>query len=130
MGGRGASSGISKRGHLYGTDYKTVYSESNIKFVVKNRKDAESLMETKTPNRVYVEINNENDIKSIYYMGKNLMRSKTIDTQHMHKEMIPHTHHGYFHNERDGEKGATKLDEKEKKLLEKVTRIWKNKVNK
>ena len=33
MGGRGARSGVSLKGHKYGTDYKTVLKVGNIKFV-------------------------------------------------------------------------------------------------
>ena len=33
MGGRGASSGISNKGHKYGTEYHTVLRDENIKFV-------------------------------------------------------------------------------------------------
>lgn len=36
MGGRGASSGRSKKGKLYGTEYKTVHEVGNIKFVTQN----------------------------------------------------------------------------------------------
>lgn len=33
MGGRGASSGISKRGDKYGTEYRTLFEDGNIKFI-------------------------------------------------------------------------------------------------
>ena len=38
MGGRGASSGISKAGKVYGTEYNTIYQVENIKFIVQNEK--------------------------------------------------------------------------------------------
>ncbi len=40
--------------------------------------------------------------------------------------MKPHTHHGYEHNENDGKKGAANLTTKEKKMVEKVKKIWYN----
>lgn len=36
MGGRGASSGMSDKGKTYGTEYKTLHSDGNIKFVQYN----------------------------------------------------------------------------------------------
>lgn len=38
--------------------------------------------------------------------------------------MAPHVHHGYFHNERDGKKGATKLNVEEKKMVERARKVW------
>ena len=57
MGGRGANSGMSDKDHKYGTDYKSLLKVGNIKSLTKNRVDAEPLMETMTPNRVYVMVN-------------------------------------------------------------------------
>ena len=39
---------------------------------------------------------------------------------------IPHTHHGYLHNENDGAKGAANLTPKEKRMVESVTDKWYN----
>ena len=36
MGGRGASSGISRSGNKYGTEYSTLYQSGNIKFIKQN----------------------------------------------------------------------------------------------
>lgn len=38
----------------------------------------------------------------------------------------PHTHKGYFHSE----KGTFTLSEKERKMVDKVIKIWENKVDK
>ena len=48
MGGRGASSGISDKGNPYESQYRTLYQEGNIKFIKKNSRDSEPLMETMT----------------------------------------------------------------------------------
>ncbi len=55
MGGRGASTGISIFGKVYGTEYKSIYRKENIKFLVQNSKEAvKTPMETRTRGRVYV----------------------------------------------------------------------------
>lgn len=41
--------------------------------------------------------------------------------------MKPHTHHGYYHSEHDGEKGATNLTAEERKMVDRVKRLWLNK---
>ncbi|CDA88987.1 putative uncharacterized protein [Ruminococcus sp. CAG:563] len=129
MGGRGASSGMShdKYGKLryrYGTEYSTVHQSGNIKFIKKNVADAE-LFETRTKGRVYAEVS-KNEVKSIHYFDNDLKKSKTIDLTHYHKKMKPHVHHGYFHNENDNSKGATRLSKKEKKMVDFVIKEWYN----
>ena len=37
---------------------------------------------------------------------------------------MPHTHHGYNHNENDSSKGYANLTEKEKKMVERVKLAW------
>lgn len=125
FGGRGASSGISEKGNKYGSQYKTIKKVENIKFLKAKHKNAESLFETKTKGRIYVLINDKDKITKIYYYDNN-KRKKSIDLLHSHEDMIPHTHHGYVHNENDGKKGATALTNKEKKMVEKVYKIWYN----
>lgn len=125
MGGRGASSGISVKGKKYGTEYRTVLQSGNIKFVSKNERTSEPLMETMTKGRVYVTVGGD-ELNQIIYFDKNNKRVKTIDLSHTHNGEKPHTHHGYYHNENDGVKGATKLSPKEKKLLDRVKKIWYN----
>lgn len=125
MGGRGSSSGISVSGKPYGTEYRTVLQSGNIKFIKATSRDSE-MFETKTKGRVYVEIDNRNQVKSIYYFDNNLRKKKSIDLRHSHEEMKPHTHHGYIHNENDGVKGATNLTTKEKKMVAKALKLWYN----
>ena len=135
MGGRGARSGISDHkvsktgkvsgGNAYGSQYHSLYQSGNIKFVQKNSRQSEDLMETMTKGRVYATIGG-NEVKSITYFDKNNMRVKQIDLERPHKGMQPHVHHGYKHNENDGKKGATKLTPKELKMVENVTSIWDN----
>lgn len=127
MGGRGASSGRSNKGHKYGTDYKTIIKSGNIKFVKKTSNQSETLMETMTKGRVYVYINNANKISTITYFDEKNKRNKVIDLEHQHKGMRPHAHHGYMHNENDSRKGASKLTPEEKKMVDRVNRIWYNK---
>ena len=124
MGGRGASSGMSDKGHEYGTDYKTVLIDGNIKFITQNRPDAETLMETMTRGRVYVLVNKDNNLRNITYFNNELGRNKVIDLRHSHKGMKPHTHHGYIHNENDSSKGASNLTTEERAMVDKVTQLW------
>ena len=127
VGGRGASSGISKSGKKYGTEYKSVFSVSNIKFVQHIGSSAVAPMETMTKGRVYVTVTDEEKpIYISYYDAKN-KRSRTIDLSHSHKGIQPHVHHGYEHNEKDGKLGASKLTEKEKYMVDYVLNVWYNK---
>lgn len=130
MGGRGASSGISDKGHKYDTDYKTVLKVGNIKFVRKISDKSEIIMETMTKGRVYATLNAKNEISSIIYFDKNNKRRKQIDLKHGHRGLIPHTHHGYIHNENDSKKGASKLTNEEKNMVYRIQKLWYNKVNK
>lgn len=127
MGGRGASSGVSNKGHKYGTDYETVLESGNIKFVAKTSNDSETIMETVTRGRVYAIINNNNEISSIVYFDNKNKRKKQIDLLHKHSGEKPHTHHGYVHNENDGKKGGSKITPEEKKMVEIVLKKWYNK---
>lgn len=128
MGGRGASSGISDKGNKYGSQYHTILQDGNIKFVSKNERTSESLMETMTQGRVYVTVGGK-DLLSIMYFDSVKKRVKSIDLDHEHKNMRPHTHHGYEHYENDGPKGATNLTIEEKKMVERVRKLWYNHLN-
>lgn len=123
-GGRGASSGVSDKGHIYGTDYKTILKNGNIKFVTKARPDAESLLETMTKGRVYVLLNSKGNPSYIYYFNNELKKTKELNLSHPHKGMIEHAHHGYYHNEYGGPKGGTKLTPEEKKMVDRVLNLW------
>ena len=127
MGGRGSSSGTSVSGKKYGTEYTSLVTYGNIKFVVPNEGSTKAPMETMTKNRVYVTLSQDGNLKSISYYDKGNMRRKQIDLDKPHKGMLPHTHHGYWHNEYDSLKGATNLSVKEKKLVNIVSDVWKEK---
>lgn len=129
MGGRGASSGMSDYGNKYGSQYRTLYQDGNIKFVQKNSRTSETLMETMTKGRVYVTVGG-NNLLQIVYFDQNLKRSKTIDLSHTHDGKNPHTHHGYNHNENDSVKGYANLTTREKKMVERVKNIWYNRHSK
>ena len=130
MGGRGASSGVSDKGKKYGTEYETLKTDGNIKFVrFKDSGSAKTPQETMTKGRVYVTVNAKNVLTAITYYdaGK---RVKTIDLTHIHNGMQPHTHHGYIHNENDGTKGAANLNARERKMVERILKIWYNSLSK
>lgn len=84
-------------------------------------------METMTKGRVYATVNQDDHLKSITYYDTLGKRVKQIDLDHSHRDLPLHTHHGYAHNENDGPKGAANLTPEEKKMVEKVRRLWYNK---
>lgn len=133
MGGRGASSGMSvdKYGNpqnAYGTQYKTLFVSGNIAFVTKNQRDSETIIETQTKGRVYAVVGGK-DLLSIIYFDNSNKKVKAIDLSHPHKGMNVHVHHGYFHSENDGIKGATKPNDKEKAMVDLVKKLWYNYLN-
>lgn len=129
MGGRGSSSGMSAKGNPYGSQYHAILQSGNIKFVTKNERDSETLMETMTTGRVYVNVGGDQLLSVTYFDTKN-KRTKVIDLSHPHKGQQPHVHHGYLHNENDGPKGAANLTPKEKRMVERVRKLWYNHIGK
>ncbi len=133
-GGRGASFGKytwKGKEHTYGDEYSTVLKSGNINFVKINEGSATAPMETMTNGRVYVTIGNEGEPKFVSYYDKRNKRKKQIDLRgQAHKIngefVLPHTHKGYIH----AEKGTYNLSEKEKKLVERIYKIWYNSNNK
>lgn len=92
MGGRGSSSGISVKGKPYGTEYKSLLTSGNIKFVVKLDGSTTAPMETMTANRVYVTLSPQGDPKFIsYYDRENKRKSKSIWTNHIKVSLHIHT---------------------------------------
>lgn len=126
MGGRGASSGISNNGKKYGTEYTTLYQSGNIKFIRINEGSSTAPMETMTKGRVYVNVNAKNDLNNITYYDNMNKRVKQIDLLHKHMGVSPHTHHGYEHRENDTEKGFANVTDREKQMIERVKKLWKN----
>ena len=123
--GRGIS------GKQYGTEYKMLYKAGNIKFIkYKDASNATPPRITQTKGRVYVTINGEGKPAYITYFDNNLKRSKNIDLLHKHAGMMPHTHHGYNHNENDGKKGAANLTTKEKEMVARIIDLWYNRKSK
>lgn len=123
MGSRGASSGISDNGKLYGTEYKSILKVGNIKFVQQvEPTSSKTPMETMTKGRVYVLINNSGVPSNIVYFDTVNKRSKQIDLKHKHNGKQLHTHVGYVHDE----KGTRGLLPKEKRMVDRVMHIWNN----
>lgn len=122
MGGRGASSGISRKDKPYGSQYKTLLEHENIKFVTNIGKNYEPLMETMTKGRMYAQVGGE-DIVRIVQMGENNKRNKVIEKDKRTGEW--HVHRGYLHTE-DSEKLHEPLNSSEQKLLDNVKKIWHN----
>ena len=130
MGGRGASSGISVSGKPCGSEFRTLVKESNIKFVKAVDGAQKTPMETMTKGRVYVTLNKNDNIKAITYYDAANKRTKQIDLDRPHDKVSPHTHHGYIHSENDSAKGYANLTTEEKKMVERVKKIWYNRRSK
>lgn len=122
MGGRGASSGTSKAGNPYGSQYHAVLTVGNIKFIEKNSKSSETLMETMTAGRVYVVVDRDRP-KSIVYFDVENKRSKQIDLAD-HKGLNPHIHHGYLHNENSPNGQPTRLSTEQSRMVDRVLAQW------
>ena len=120
---------MSDKGHAYGDGYKTVLRYGSVKFVRGNFADGTAPFETETKGRVYVSVNSKDQLKTIAYYDAEGRRRKSIDLGHPHKKMQPHAHHGYVHNENDGKKGASNLTTEEKKMVERVKKLWHNYLN-
>ena len=125
MGGRGASSGSSKAGRRYGSQYRTLYQSGNIKFVAKNTRQSEPLMETATEGRVYAVVGG-GEVKSVMYFDADLKKSRQIDLDHTHKGKSPHIHRGYEHQEYDSGERRLDLSEREQKMVDRVLKTWEN----
>ena len=125
MGGRGSSSGMSDKGKAYGTEFSTVYSTGNIKFLTINSGSPTAPMETMTSGRIYVTLGSDKMPKFISYYDKNNKRFKQIDIagkKHIikGKPTLPHTHKGYEHDEH----GTFNITSKEEKMIERIRRAW------
>lgn len=124
MGGRGSSTGVSVKNKPYGTEYKSLLTFGNIKFVVSVDGNTTAPMETMTANRVYVTLDKNGNPKYISYYDKENKRCKQIDLDKPHLGVSPHVHHGYTHDENDTSKGFAKLNTKEKAMVVRVNAKW------
>lgn len=125
MGGRGASTGLSENGNKYGSQYKTIFKSGNIKFLEARPGAKEQLLETMTAGRVYVLVQ-DGSLKQINYYDKENKRSKRVDLDHSHRGMKPHVQHGYYGTEETAKAGATRLTTEERKMVDRVLKLWDN----
>ena len=107
-------------GNPYGSQYHAIFTDGNIKFVSKNARESESLMETMTRGRVYAHVEGD-DLKSIVYFDNDGKRSKQIDMDHAHLGVSPHAHDGYFHSE-----FRKNLTTEERAMVDRVVDAWEN----
>lgn len=122
MGGRGASSGVSKLGNAYGSQYHALLTVGNVEYVEKNSKSSETLMETMTRGRVYAVVD-RGEVKSIVYFDNENKRSKQIDLAD-HLGLSPHTHVGYLHNENSPNGTPIRLSTEERAMVDRVLSDW------
>ena len=122
MGGRGASSGISDKGKIYGAEYVTLAQFGNVKVVKSNDGNAKAPMETMIPGRVYATVDRFNDIKYITFHDAEGGKVRQIDVKgRTHNGVLPHTHNGYEHDENGTFPG---MSDKDRKKVERVLKSW------
>lgn len=135
MGGRGASSGSRtlKDGTvlMYGSEYSTVLTVGNIKFVVPNLENTKAPAETMSKCRIYVTIDSKNNPHYISFYDKANKKYKQIDIRGKEhiidgKPVLPHTHFGYIHDEH----GTKVPTAKETAIIDKVLKAWHNRGSK
>jgi hypothetical protein len=126
MGGRGAASGVSVKGYEYGTEFKSLISVDNIKFVQyqleKNAKIPEETMSSGR-NRVYAIVNQQNILKSITFYNKEGKLRRQIDLDHEHNKQSPHVHAVKISADL---REIVPLSKSDKAYIEKVRKIWAN----
>lgn len=97
----------------------------SIDFEEPEEDDSEKVNERERTGNAY-NLDEYDELVAITYYDNAGKRTKQIDLNHMHNKMQPHTHHGYFHNENDGKKGAARLIDKERRMVDKVKEFWLN----
>ena len=126
MGSSGASSGIDPykgRGGtptVYGSEFKTLLVDGNIKFVTtRNPNDSvRTPKETRTPRRIYVVISEKGKVQSITKYDDKGKKSVQIDIWHPHGGLTPHAH------DYDDHTKARPLTQEEDILLKYVVKKW------
>ncbi|MCL2498203.1 MAG: hypothetical protein FWF06_06300 [Symbiobacteriaceae bacterium] len=122
MGGRGSASGVSDKGRLYGTEFETLLSIDNIKFLRHLTTTAATIpLETMSAgrNRVYVLVNEAGTLKSIVFYDSGGRKKRQIDLAHTHGGQRPHVHIGYEHSP-----DIVKLTKKDRAYVDKTRRLW------
>ena len=126
MGSSGAASGIDPyRGGngiptVYGSEFKTLLVDGNIKFVtVRNPNEAvRTPKESRTPRRIYVVISEKGKVQSITKYDDKGKKAVQIDIWHSHGGLIPHVH------DYDNHSTARPLTQEEKLLLSYALQKW------
>lgn len=104
--------------HTYGSEYNTLLSHENIKFIVDNFGRNRSPQITHTVGRIYVIVSKEGNIKNIELFDNNGLISRQIALDHFHDGMMPHTHVG------DNFSITRKVTQEEKELIDMVKMLW------
>lgn len=126
MGSNSALSGIDPyrgRGGVptsYGSEYKTLLVDGNIKFVTtSNLTDAVRTPDaTRAPNRVYVTITRKGKVQAITTYDSQGRKDAQIDIWHSHDGLKPHAH------DRDDHTRGRPLSQQEELLLKYALKKW------
>lgn len=109
----------------YEGEFIEIAQSGEVKIIKYNGDAVTAPMETRTRGRVYATLNKNNDIKHItFYDLETGERIKQIDVfGRTHKNMIPHVHLGYTHDEY----GTRLPNKKENEKIQSILNFWKNK---
>ena len=126
MGSSGAASGIDPYSGrngvptVYGSEFKTLLVDGNIKFVTVRKPDeaVRTPKETRTPGRIYVVITDKGKIQSITKYDDNGKKAVQIDIWHSHGGIMPHAH------DYDDHTTARQLTQSEELLLNYALKKW------
>ena len=94
----------------------------NVKFVSKNSRQSETLMETMTPGRIYA-VAGGNDINEIMLFDNQNKRNKVLERDK--RTGVWHVHYGYEHGEY-GHNLHEPLSEADQRMIDRSLTIWKN----
>jgi len=127
MGGRGASSGktyeFDGKWLNYGDEFKTLFCIDNIKFIIKKEGSTTAPIETLSflQNRIYVTINDRNQIKTITFYDNVGKRNREIHLK-PHGKLGKHVHIGYDPDHK--KEKPIELTDKEDALVKRIEMYW------
>lgn len=124
MGGRGSGINLDKKPR-YEKDHTVLAQFGNVKVVKHKNGSSTSPLESIHKGIVYATVDSRNNIKSFTFYDPDGDRIKQIDVRgKAHNGALPHTHHGFEHDEYGTYPGVS---EKDQKLIDDILALWERK---